>query len=269
MIGLDIVSTSRLLIFLVAIALLGYFEYRYPYRVVKNKWTHLLSNFALIGIATVILRVLFKVLLPLSVAIVTVNNNWGAIHWLGLSELTDNVVMMIGWVIMLDCAIYWQHRLMHKLPILWRFHKIHHADRAFDFSTGVRFHPVEMIISTLFKSLLIVLLGIPVIAVIIFEILLSTSSLFEHANFRLPTRVDLLLRKILVTPSMHRIHHSVVVTETNSNFGFSLSWWDYLFGTYRDKPVTNEAVMPLGLTQYQHSDTSSISWMMIQPFKRS
>ncbi|WP_163831535.1 sterol desaturase family protein [Spartinivicinus ruber] len=265
---LDIVNISRLLIFLVTIVLIGYFEHRFPCRLITKKWRHLLGNFALIIISTGILRLFFKLLLPFSVAIVTSQNQWGLSYWLGFTDLTENVLMIIGWVILLDCAIYWQHRLMHKIPILWRFHKIHHADREFDFSTGFRFHPIEMIISVLFKSLLIILLGIPTIAVIVFEILLSTSSLFEHANFRLPAKVDLLLRKVIVTPSMHRIHHSVIPTETNANFGFNLSWWDYLFGSYREEPATNEVVMPIGLTEYQKSDTSSIRWMIALPFKQ-
>lgn len=268
MLTLDNVVISRLLIFLAVIALLGYFEYRYPCRLIKSKWRHVGGNFSLILLSTLLLKLLFQMVLPLSVAVLAAQQGWGVTNWLGFSSLAENGAMIIGWVVLLDCAIYWQHRLMHKVPVLWRLHRVHHADRDFDYSTGVRFHPIEMIISALFKSLLIALFGVPVTAVIIFEILLSTSSLFEHANFRLPSKIDRLLRKLIVTPNMHRIHHSVIMSETNSNFGFNLSWWDYLFGSYTDKPKEDEAIMPLGLQKYQNSDTSSISWMMTLPFRR-
>jgi sterol desaturase/sphingolipid hydroxylase (fatty acid hydroxylase superfamily) len=164
-----------------------------------------------------------------------------------------NQVAMPGWValvvsvVVLDAAIYLQHLMFHAVPILWRLHLVHHADVDFDTSTGVRFHPVEILLSLLIKFAVILLLGPPVAAVILFEVLLNATALFNHGNVRLPRALDRRLRWLVVTPDMHRVHHSVHSDETNSNFGFNLPWWDRLCGTYRDQPRDGHTGMVIGL----------------------
>ena len=164
-----------------------------------------------------------------------------------------NVVDVPGWlavaasVVLLDFAVWGQHVLTHKVPVLWRLHEVHHADERFDLSTGLRFHPAEIGLSLLYKSAVVVLLGAPVLAVVAFEILLNGGSMFEHANLRLPGRVDAVLRKVVVTPDMHRVHHSVRREEADSNYGFFLSVWDRLFRTYRDQPLDGHEDMALGV----------------------
>ena len=144
---------------------------------------------------------------------------------------------IIASVILLDLAIYLQHVLFHAVPVLWRLHRMHHADLDFDVTTGVRFHPIEILLSMGIKLGVVAALGAPAVAVLIFEVLLNATSMFNHGNVRLPARLDRVLRWIVVTPDMHRVHHSVVPRETNSNFGFNLPWWDRLFGTYRAQPA--------------------------------
>mgnify|MGYP003633645693 CR=1 FL=1 len=151
---------------------------------------------------------------------------------------------------------------------LWRFHKMHHADVDFDVSTGVRFHPVEIILSMLIKLLVVLLLGPPVVAVIIFEVILSSLALFNHANAGLPPRLDSIVRKFIVTPDMHRVHHSVIRAEHDSNFGFNLACWDYLFGTYRATPAAGHDGMTIGLTDYQENRRQNLLWMLALPFRR-
>jgi len=161
--------------------------------------------------------------------------------------------------------IYWQHVAFHKVPILWRLHKVHHADRDLDATSGLRFHPVEIILSMLYKIGLVIVLGAPVLAVIIFEIVLNACALFNHSNVRLPRWLERPLRLVIVTPALHRIHHSVVERETNSNYGFSVIIWDRLFGSFTPKP---EGHLTLGLDEYQTNAPSSLWWSLIVPFKR-
>jgi sterol desaturase/sphingolipid hydroxylase (fatty acid hydroxylase superfamily) len=151
-------------------------------------------------------------------------------------------------VVALDLAMYFQHVLFHAVPALWRLHRVHHADRDFDVTTGVRFHPAEMLISALIKLGAVAALGPPVLAVLVFEVLLNTTSMFNHGNVRLPLAADRLLRRLIVTPDMHRVHHSALPRETNSNFGFNLSWWDRLFGTYLAQPAAGHERMTIGVS---------------------
>jgi sterol desaturase/sphingolipid hydroxylase (fatty acid hydroxylase superfamily) len=171
-------------------------------------------------------------------------------------------------VVILDLAIYLQHVLFHAVPVLWRLHRMHHADLEFDVSTGLRFHPIEILLSMLIKFAVVVALGAPALSVLVFEVLLNATSMFNHANVRIPTWIDRVLRWIVVTPDMHRVHHSILSRETNSNFGFNLPWWDRLFGTYRAQPVAGHENMTIGIEQFRDSRELGLDRMLVQPFRQ-
>lgn len=222
------------------------------------------SNLGLVVLNTVLLRAGFP-LAAVGFAAIAAEQGWGLF----------NVVALPGWlaillsVMALDLVIYWQHVMFHALPTLWRLHKVHHADRDFDVTTGLRFHPVEIFLSMGIKIAAIALLGAPPVAVLIFEVLLNATAMFNHGNVSLPRSVDRLLRWVVVTPDMHRIHHSVIVQETNSNYGFNLPWWDYLFGTYRARPAKGNQGMTIGLTEYQNTlRVAQLPWVLLLPFSR-
>ena len=222
------------------------------------------SNLGLVVLNTVLLRAGFP-LAAVGFAAIAAEQGWGLL----------NVVALPGWlaillsVMALDLVIYWQHVMFHALPTLWRLHKVHHADRDFDVTTGLRFHPVEIFLSMGIKIAAIALLGAPPVAVLIFEVLLNATAMFNHGNVSLPRSVDRLLRWVVVTPDMHRIHHSVIVQETNSNYGFNLPWWDYLFGTYRARPAKGNQGMTIGLTEYQNTlRVAQLPWVLLLPFSR-
>ena len=170
-------------------------------------------------------------------------------------------------LILLDLAIYAQHVLAHRIPLLWAVHKVHHADRDIDVTTAVRFHPVEIILSMLYKSVVVLLLGPTPFAVFVFALLLNLFAMFNHANLRLPPPLDRILRLFVVTPDMHRVHHSTVVTETDSNFGFSIALWDRLFGTYTAQPAAGHDDMVIGLTEYQSDHPAETWWSLALPFQ--
>lgn len=222
------------------------------------------SNLGLVVLNTVLLRAGFP-LAAVGFAAIAAEQGWGLL----------NVVALPGWlaillsVMALDLVIYWQHVMFHALPTLWRLHKVHHADRDFDVTTGLRFHPIEIFLSMGIKIAAIALLGAPPVAVLIFEVLLNATAMFNHGNVSLPRSVDRLLRWVVVTPDMHRIHHSVIVQETNSNYGFNLPWWDYLFGTYRARPAKGNQGMTIGLTEYQNTlRVAQLPWVLLLPFSR-
>ncbi len=174
---------------------------------------------------------------------------------------------VIASVVLLDFAIYMQHVMMHSVPALWRLHRVHHADLDFDVTTGARFHTIEILLSMLIKFAVIVVLGPPVVAVVIFEVLLNATSMFNHSNVRLPLGLDRVLRRVIVTPDMHRVHHSVEDDETNSNFGFSLPWWDRLFGTYRDQPRAGHEAMTIGIRTFRDPKRcDGLPGMLAMPF---
>ena len=170
-------------------------------------------------------------------------------------------------VIILDLAIYFQHVLFHAVPALWRLHRMHHADLDFDVTTGLRFHPVEILISMTTKFAVIAAAGTPALAVLIFEVLLNGTSMFNHSNIRIPAPIDRVLRWLLVTPDMHRVHHSIVRRETNSNFGFNLLWWDRLFGTYRAQPAAGHEAMTIGIEQFRDPRELRLDRMLLQPLR--
>lgn len=225
----------------------------------KLRW---LSNVGILALNTLILRAIFP-LAAVGAAAIAAQQNWGLFNLISLPHWQSVLLSVIS----LDLMIYWQHVIFHKFPILWQLHKVHHADRDFDLTTGLRFHPLEILLSMAIKITGITLLGAPVMAVMIFEILLNSTALFNHGNINLPLKFDHILRWAVVTPDMHRIHHSVITRETNSNFGFNIPWWDYLFGTYRDSPVMGQENMEIGLSEYQQTlRVEQLPWMLILPF---
>ncbi len=190
-------------------------------------------------------------------------NGWGLINYL---QLRLSVAALIGFLA-LDLAIYLQHVVFHKVPVLWRLHRMHHADLDIDVTTGVRFHPLEILISLFIKIAVILVLGIPVVAVILFEVLLNVTSMFNHSNVSMPAWLDRVLRFIVVTPDMHRVHHSILRHETDSNFGFNLPWWDRLFGTYRAQPEAGHTGMTIGIPIFRDPGELRIDRMLTQPFR--
>jgi len=212
---------------------------------------------------TVVLRLLFP-LAAVGVAAFCAENGWGLLNHF---QVPFWVAVPLA-VIAMDFVIWLQHVMVHAVPALWRLHRVHHADLDYDVTTGARFHPIEIILSMLIKFATITVLGPPVVAVVIFEVMLNATALFNHGNIRLPGAIDRVLRWVLVTPDMHRVHHSVEDDETNSNFGFSLTWWDRLFGTYRDQPRAGHLGMTIGI--HGHTDPREVDrldGMLLLPFK--
>ncbi len=204
------------------------------------------SNLGLVGLNTILLR-LVAPLGAVGVALIAESRGWG---------LFQNVdaprwFAILASVVLLDLAIYLQHVMFHAVPLFWRLHMVHHADLDIDVTTGLRFHTVEILLSFGIKAAAVLLLGPPAVAVLVFEVLLNATSMFNHSNIRMPVAVDRVLRWLVVTPDMHRVHHSVDVRETNSNFGFNLSWWDRLLGTYRDQPAQGHTGMTIGLAEFR------------------
>ncbi len=185
-----------------------------------------------------------------------------------------NLVDVPGWLaglsalVLLDVAIYWQHRLFHAVPSLWRLHRMHHADLDFDVTTGIRFHPIEILLSLAIKLAVVVAIGPPALAVLIFEVGLNASAMFNHANVAIPFGLDRVLRLFIVTPDMHRVHHSIRREETDSNFGFNVPWWDRLFATYRAQPDDGHERMVIGLERFRTAADLRLDAMLLQPFRR-
>jgi sterol desaturase/sphingolipid hydroxylase (fatty acid hydroxylase superfamily) len=220
------------------------------------------NNLGVVAVDTLLVRILFP---TTAVGLALIADA----HGLGLF----NVVPLPAWigvaasVILLDLAIYFQHVLFHAVPALWRLHRMHHADLEFDVTTGLRFHPIEIVLSMVIKLAVVIALGAPAVAVLVFEVLLNATSMFNHGNVRLPERFDTVLRWFVVTPDMHRVHHSMLAHETNSNFGFNLPWWDRLFGTYRAQPATGQEAMTIGIEQFRDPRELGLDRMLLQPFR--
>ncbi len=219
------------------------------------------NNLGIVLIDTLALRLLLS-FSAIHVALFTEKMSWGLLNNVSLCY---GLKVTIG-VVVLDLAIYLQHAMFHGLPILWRLHMMHHSDLDFDVTTGVRFHPIEILLSMGIKMVVVFLVGISALAVLIFEVLLNATSLFNHGNVRLAAPVDRVLRLFVVTPEMHRVHHSVIIRETNSNFGFNLPWWDRLFGTYKDQPVAGHVEMTIGLSQFRDQKRLTLPWLLALPF---
>ncbi len=223
------------------------------------RWT---NNLALVVVDTIILRLTFPIL-AVGLAMMAEARGWGLFNVLDL-PLWLAVLLSI---LLLDLAIYLQHVLFHAVPGLWRLHRMHHADLEFDVTTGLRFHPVEIVLSMVIKLAVVAALGAPAVAVLLFEVLLNATALFNHANIRLPGGLDRVLRWVVVTPDMHRVHHSVIPAETNSNFGFNLPWWDRLLGTYRAQPKAGHDGMTIGIEQFRTPRDLWLDRMLVQPLR--
>lgn len=229
---------------------------------IKNskRWV---ANFGLVFASSLIARLAVPIGLT-AVAIYTQENGIGLFN---LIDLPTIIVIVLS-LVLLDILIYWQHRLFHRIPILWRLHRVHHADAHVDTSTGLRFHPLEIILSILIKLIAVIVLGVPAIAVLIFEIALNGLALFNHANIRLPPAIEKPARLILMTQILHRIHHSQVVNETNSNYGFSVIWWDKLFGSYTSVAKKTDDQLDIGLIEYPTAKQNASLWrLLIMPFQ--
>jgi sterol desaturase/sphingolipid hydroxylase (fatty acid hydroxylase superfamily) len=220
------------------------------------------ANLAIVAVDTLAVRLVFPAA-AVGAALFAEARGWGLFQSLEAPYALAVVVSVIA----LDLAIYLQHVLFHAVPALWRLHRVHHADLEIDVTTGVRFYPLEILLSMILKFGVVIALGAPPAAVLIFEVLLNATTMFNHGNVRLPLRLDAVLRWLLVTPDMHRVHHSIVRRETNSNFGFNLPWWDRLFGTYRAQPAAGHLGMTIGIEQFRDPRELGLSRMLAQPFR--
>jgi sterol desaturase/sphingolipid hydroxylase (fatty acid hydroxylase superfamily) len=220
------------------------------------------SNLVIVALNTAFVRILLPAT-AVSLALAGERRGWGMLNNLPVPAWMAAVAS----VLLLDVAIYLQHVMFHTVPALWRVHRMHHTDLDFDVTTGARFHPIEIILSMLIKLGVVAALGASALGVLIFEVLLNATSMFNHGNARIPTRLDRYLRWFVVTPDMHRVHHSIVVGETNSNFGFNLPWWDRLLGTYRDQPAAGHEGMTIGIEQFREARELWLDRMLLQPFR--
>ncbi|MGM0577381.1 MAG: sterol desaturase family protein [Myxococcota bacterium] len=225
----------------------------------SRRW---LSNLSLVVLNTVVLRLAFPAA-AVGAAAIAAEQGWGVLNWIELPA----ALAVVASVVLLDLAIYLQHVMFHAVPVLWRLHMVHHADLDFDVTTGLRFHPIEILASMGIKLALVVLIGPPVVGVLIFEVVLNATSMFNHGNVSLPRAVDRVLRWVVVTPDMHRVHHSVEPSETNSNFGFNLPWWDRLLGTYQAEPEAGHDAMTIGVEHLQERRPQGLLWMLSLPFR--
>jgi sterol desaturase/sphingolipid hydroxylase (fatty acid hydroxylase superfamily) len=255
--------TIRLGFFFGTFLVIALWEIRAPKRVLAvSKAVRWLNNLGIVVLNTIVVRVLFPAA-AVGIAVFTSIQGWGLFNYYQV----PTVVALLLSVMIMDFIIYLQHVLVHAVPTLWRVHRVHHADLDYDVTTGARFHPIEIILSMLIKFATIVVFGPPVVAVIIFEVLLNATAMFNHGNIRLPKGIDRVLRWLVVTPDMHRVHHSVEDDEANSNFGFNLPWWDRLFGTYRDQPRGGHQGMTLGIHQYRDpQQVDQLPGMLTLPF---
>jgi sterol desaturase/sphingolipid hydroxylase (fatty acid hydroxylase superfamily) len=220
------------------------------------------SNFAIVALNTGLLRIL----LPsgaTGLALLAEQRRWGLLYNLPIRPWGALLISVVA----LDLAVYLQHVMFHAVPALWRVHRVHHSDLDFDVTTGARFHPIEIGLSMLIKLGAVAALGASALAVLAFEVLLNATSMFNHGNVRVSHKLDRYLRWFVVTPDMHRVHHSILVQETNSNFGFNLPWWDWLLGTYRDQPAAGHEAMTIGIEQFRDARELRLDRMLLQPFR--
>ncbi len=246
-------------------AVFGVWELIAPRRKVTSpksvRWLNHLSISAINVLVT-------RLLIPSTLIAVAFGAEWNSIGLLNVIELPVVVSIIIA-LLLLDLAIYIQHILFHKVHLLWRLHRMHHADLDFDVTTGIRFHPVEIVFSLGIKMFVVLAIGAPFIAVFIFEVLLNATSLFNHANIRIPKNIDKVLRVFIVTPDMHRVHHSIIREETDSNFGFNVPWWDYIFKTYCAQPKAGHIGMTIGIDSFRKQRELWLDRLLLQPFRKT
>lgn len=256
-------ATVRLTAFIGIFVAMAVFEQflprreRFPAR--GRRW---LTNWGMLIIDSLVLRILFPAA-AVGVALWAEETGFGLFNLIGLPMIL--VVLLV--IVFLDFAVWLEHVVSHHWPWLWRIHKVHHADVDLDVTSALRFHPLEIIVSMLWKGALVALLGAPAIAVLIFEIILNGMAMFNHSNVKLPLWLDRSLRPAIVTPDMHRIHHSIIERETNTNYGFNLSLWDRLFGVYTQAPMAGQERMVIGLAEHQNLEPTGLLWSLILPFR--
>ena len=252
----------RLVCFIGIFVLVALWEAAIPKRrLTISKTGRWANNLGIILLDSFLVKLLFPIA-AMGVAAAAQHHGWGLLNTLQAPYLP---AVIIG-VLFLDMVIYFQHLMFHAVPALWRLHMVHHADLDIDVTTGLRFHPIEIILSMGIKMAAVAALGPPVFAVLIFEITLNGTAMFNHGNIRIPKTLDRFLRLLVVTPDMHRVHHSVIIRETNSNFGFNFPWWDRLFGTYRAQPVAGHDGMTIGLSQYRKPEKLRLPELLLLPF---
>jgi sterol desaturase/sphingolipid hydroxylase (fatty acid hydroxylase superfamily) len=239
------------------LVLLALFEALLPRRAQKiarsRRWP---ANLGIALVNTIVVRVLFPIT-AVGAALAFEARGWGMIN---LAAIPDWLAVVLGFLVL-------EHIVFHKLPLLWRLHRMHHADLEFDVTTGLRFHPIEVLLSLLIKLAVVALAGVPALAVLAFEVALNATSMFNHSNLALPLVFDRALRLFVVTPDMHRVHHSILPHETDSNFGFNMPWWDRLFGTYRAQPTAGHAGMTIGIAQFRNPAELRLDRMLVQPLR--
>ncbi len=251
----------RLSFFFAIFMLLAVWETAAPRRTLttskRNRWT---INISITLINTLLVRLIFP-MAAVGTAFIAKENSWGIFNILSLNNSIFEVIA----ILMLDLTIYLQHALFHHAPVFWRIHKIHHTDLDVDITTGTRFHPVEIILSMIIKMIMVVIIGASVFSVIVFEILLNGTSMFNHSNISISPKIDRILRLFVVTPDMHRVHHSVIIRETNSNFGFNFPWWDRIFRTYKDQPEAGHTNMTIGLSNFRDARRLTLPYILALP----
>ncbi|MBP9707965.1 MAG: sterol desaturase family protein [Oligoflexales bacterium] len=256
----------RLTIFFSICFIMAFWEFLRPKRRLSftriQRWP---ANLSIILVGSVLVRLILPISLT-AIAIVFQKYHFGLFNFI---ELPNWSVLILS-ILILDLAVYGQHYFSHRWQWFWRLHRMHHADQDFDFTTGNRFHPVEILVSSIYKIFIIGLFGIPATVVLIFEIILNASSVFNHGNVYFPEKLDRILRKVLVTPDMHRVHHSTELDEMHRNFGFTLSVWDFIFSTYNAQPKKGHLEMNIGLSEQSDiKKTGNLFWMLTYPFKKN
>jgi sterol desaturase/sphingolipid hydroxylase (fatty acid hydroxylase superfamily) len=259
---MQIEQTIRLSIFAGVLLLVALWEMVAPRRpLLDSKRRRWVTNLTLVVIDTIAVRLLFPIL-PVALAGVAASRGWGIFNVIRIDPWLTFILSFL----LLDFIIYLQHLLFHHIPILWRLHRMHHTDLDLDVTSGNRFHPLEIVVSMLIKMAAVLFLGAPGAAVMAFEVVLNACAMFSHGNIRLPVTLDRILRLFLVTPDMHRVHHSTIVRETNSNFGFNFPWWDRVCGTYRPQPEKGHLDMTIGLKEYRDPKRLTLFRLLLQPF---
>ena len=256
----------RLTFFFGILTIIAVWEFFSPRRKLnESKLLRWVNNLGLVVFNSFISKLVFPIA-AVGIAHEAANSDWGILHYLPISYWQGVFIS----IILLDLVIYIQHVMFHSLPLLWRLHRVHHADLDYDVTTGARFHTIEILLSMIIKFIAIVLIGAPATGVIMFEIILNGMAMFNHGNIRLPSKIDSFIRTIFVTPDMHRVHHSILADETNSNFGFNLSIWDKTFGTYKKEPDKGHENMTIGIDLYRdRKECTFITGMLMMPFYKN
>lgn len=256
-------AVARLGVFLLVFGAIAAWELAVPRRRPlyrrRARWPH---NLALLALDALAVRMLAPGAV-IGAALLAAERGWGLLNFVSLPPWASLFLALV----LLDLAIYFQHVLFHAVPVLWRLHRVHHADQDFDCTTGIRFHPIEILLSLVIKCGAVGAIGASPLAVLIFEVLLNATAVFNHANASLPPGVERRVRRVLVTPDMHRVHHSIRYDESSTNFGFNLAWWDRLFGTYRAQPAADHAGMTIGVDAFRSARDLRLDHLLLQPFQ--